>query len=784
MLVSLVATAQNVVNGVIKDKTSKKVLQFATATLLLPNDSSVIKSVVTDRKGKFLIENVQPGSYLLKSTFIGYEPVITSVEVTSNQQLNVGVIEIHFIPIRMKEVTVKSRNSLLNASIDRKIYNVDQDIMAQSGSASDILKNVPSIEVDIEGNISLRGSGNVLILINGRPSPLMGKSRAEVLQQLPANTIERIEVITNPSARFKPDGTAGIINIVLKKNTQNGLNGSITGNAGTRNRYNGNVNLNYKPGRFNLFGSFSMRKDKRLRTSTIDRVELDPVKSFYYDETRFHAHWLSNLGTLGADYTFNERNSIGISGNFLNMNPVRNDVSQKYYYDQDKLLTSNYDRLRYNLESEKEREASFYWQHNFRKEDHELHFEFNTSVDDEVDDNHYVNIYYFPSKPKSFDNTLIKQSDRQQNITVDYKLPLGDDAKLESGFEGNYSQIDLDFYGEFFDTARSIFLKDMTKTNRFLYKDYQHAVYTTYQKAYDKFSYAVGIRLEQVFLKGNLVTLDSAFKNNYFNIYPTLHLAYKLKKGELQLNYSRRVNRPDGDELNPFPTFSDPRNLSAGNPKLLPELIHSVELGYQWENKNFSFVPSLYYRYKKNGFTEVTYKINDSTFLTTNQNLSNDKSTGLELIFSAKNGKFFNANLSSNFFSNTIDATDLGYSNKKSIISMSTNLNATFTFTKTTMFQVSSNIRSARLTPQGKSQGSFVLNSGLRQDLFNKKMSIVFTASDIFKTFRQRSELNTSFIKQSTISRRDAQIMYLGISYRFGTSLKKTKEEMQFDNGL
>lgn len=199
----------------------------------------------------------------------------------------------------------------------------------------------------------------------------------------------------------------------------------------------------------------------------------------------------------------------------------------------------------------------------------------------------------------------------------------------------------------------------------------------------------------------------------------------------------------------------------------------------------FSFVPSLYYRYKENGFTTITYKINDSTLLTTQQNLSNDKSAGLELIFSAKNGKFFSANLSSNIFYNTINATDLGYSNKKSIISVSTNINATFVVTKTTMLQVSSNIRSARLTPQGKVSGNFVFNTGLRQDLFNKKMSVIFTASDIFKTLRQRSELNASFIKQTTINRRDAQIMYLGVSYRFGKTAKKTKEEnLQFDNGL
>jgi outer membrane receptor protein involved in Fe transport len=251
------------------------------------------------------------------------------------------------------------------------------------------------------------------------------------------------------------------------------------------------------------------------------------------------------------------------------------------------------------------------------------------------------------------------------------------------------------------------------------------------------------------------------------------------------LNYSKRVNRPEGDELNPFPEYRDPYNLQAGNPKLLPEIIHSVELGYKWQNEKFSFVPSLYYRFKKNGFTTVTIPLNDSVLLTTQQNLSNDKSAGLELIFSARAGTFLTANLSSNFFYSQIDATNLGYNNNKSIVSMAASFNATATLTKTTLMQVSCNYRSARLTPQGKSFGNFVFNTGFRQDLFKKKASITLTASDLFKTLRQKNELNSLYLKQLSVGRRDARIIYLGLSYRFGKTVKKNNEEkLQFDNNL
>src|SRR6185503_2741213 len=229
--VSVTDANNHIITGVVQDRSSKQPIEFATIQLLRVADSAVIATTVSDRKGKFELDKIANGNYILQFSFIGYEKAIMPVTVNQKKE-NVGTVGIGIASRDMGEVTVTSRKSLLNTSIDRKVYNVTQDIMAQSGSVSDILKNIPSVEVDIEGQVSLRGSTDVMILINGRPSPLMGRTRAEVLQQLPANSIERIEVITNPSARFKPDGTSGIINIVLKKNIKAGWNGSIIANAG------------------------------------------------------------------------------------------------------------------------------------------------------------------------------------------------------------------------------------------------------------------------------------------------------------------------------------------------------------------------------------------------------------------------------------------------------------------------------------------------------------------------------------------------------------------------
>ncbi|HUS03128.1 MAG TPA: TonB-dependent receptor [Chitinophagaceae bacterium] len=777
------------ISGTVTDGVSNSPIEFANVQLLKAADSSIIKATASDKKGKFTLDNIAEGNYVLLCTFISYNKVKLPITIKPGEKkLNTGIIKISSLSQTMNEVIVTTKKSILNTSIDRKIYNVGQDIMAQSGSAADILKNVPSVEVDIDGGVTLRGSPEVMILIDGKPSPLMGKTRAEVLQQLPANSIERIEVITNPSARFKPDGTAGIINIVMKKNLKSGWNGTLTGNAGNNKRYNGNVNLNYKTAKINVFGSYGIRQDSRQRLNIIDREEIDSAGHtvlFYNEQNASPARPLSHLFSAGTEYNLDEHNSIGISGNHSHRDQTKNDVANKYYYSPNHILTRQYDRLRYDPEYEIESDATVFWQHNFKKEDHEIRFEYNRSWQDELEDNNFTNKYTVPIAVTTFDNTLIRQTSKENHITADYSNALSENAKLELGYDGSFNVYDPVFYGEYFDASQQKFVKDITKSNKFIYDQKLNAVYGTYQRSYKAFGYSAGLRGEQTNIIANLVTKDSVLNNSYFKFYPTIHFDYKVKNGDIQLNYSRRVRRPEADDLNPFPEYADPRNLRAGNPKLLPEIINSIELGYKWQNENYSFVPSLYYRYKQNGFTQVTVKLNDSTFLTTQQNLSNDKSAGLELIFSARPAKFMQANISSNIFYNVIDASDLGFAAKRSVISMSTNFNTTFTITKNTMMQISSNYRSARLTPQGKSYGTFVFNSGIRQDLFKKKLSVTLTGSDLFKTLREKRELNTPFLKQLSIGRRDAQIFYLGLAFHFGKNIKKsTEEKLQFDNAL
>jgi outer membrane receptor protein involved in Fe transport len=342
----------------------------------------------------------------------------------------------------------------------------------------------------------------------------------------------------------------------------------------------------------------------------------------------------------------------------------------------------------------------------------------------------------------------------------------------------------MDLYVDYFDNTLQKLVKDTTKSSHFFLNKSINAVYSTYENIIGDLSFMAGVRLEQAIMNPQLLSLDSTITNKYFNLFPTLHLQYKLSKiASLQLNYSKRVHRPHDDDLNPFPEYQDPRNVRAGNPNLLPEYIHSVEFGCQMNFENFSFVPGIYYRYTTNRFTQITQQFNDSVLLTTQKNLNFDQSGGLEFVVSGSVANFFSTQLSLNGFYNQIDASNLGYNIRSSAYSWSGTLSFNFNVTKTTMFQVNSNYRSLRLTPQGEIGPSYAVNCGLRQDLFNEHVSIIFTVSDIFNTLKQNTTLNTPDLNDYSTRQRDGQIVYLGVTYHFGKTEKK-KEKMEYDDNL
>jgi outer membrane receptor protein involved in Fe transport len=366
---------------------------------------------------------------------------------------------------------------------------------------------------------------------------------------------------------------------------------------------------------------------------------------------------------------------------------------------------------------------------------------------------------------------------------IEYSNPLSENSTFEAGFSHEQNKQDIKNNADYFDTTSQSFVIDLGKTNHFLYNDAIDAFYATFEHSFGKIGFLGGLRYEYAQNKSHLITGDSTYKNNYSNIYPTCHLGYKLgENSELQLNYSKRTNRPEGEDLNPFPEYRDPLNIDAGNPKLLPEYIHSIELGWQIRKEQLSVTPSIYYRYRYNGFTSVTEPLRDSILLTTMRNLSSDQSEGVELIVNGSIGNYLDADLSANAFYNTIDASNIGFGKKKSTTSWSGTFNINYKLRPTTILQTNSYFRSTRLTPQGKYLANFVVNFGMRQDLFRDKFSLTFTISDIFNSRIQKTQTRTTWLTSDTRNGRDARIAYLGIMYHFGEANKKNaKKPLEYE---
>jgi len=768
------------ITGLIVEKGNDTPVEYASIQLLKITDHSPVEGTTSDPKGNFSISNVAFGEYSLAISFMGFEKLeLPNIRLTKEQStVNLGRILLEASTIAVEEVTVQGKRSTYKQTIDKKVFNVGTDLTSSSGSVSDLMQNVPSLQVDMEGNVSLRGSENVQILINGKPSALMGKNRAEVLQQLPANSVERIEVITNPSAKYKPDGTSGIINLILKKDRKDGFNGTFTANTGNKERYNSSLAVNYHTGKINLFGSYGIRLDRRDRYSKDDRIKTDSLtgeKSDLYQTIDSKARPTSHIAQTGIEWQMNDRNSLEASVNYTHMKFIRKENTLTNSTDNNQLLISNYNRNRYDDEYHQEVEMAAKYSRKIG-DDQELSVDYTHNSSKEQEDNHFTNQYLVPVKPDSKDNTLIWQANYENLLRVNYLCPLsGKDAELELGYELEANQSDLNFKAE--DLIGSTWTPDKARSNRFIFDETVHSFYATDKQTFGKFGMMAGLRAEQSIISSHLVTLDSLVNNNYFSIYPTLHTSFNFTdNSQWQLNYSKRINRPEGDDLNPFPEYRDHYNISAGNPKLKPEQIHSIETGILYHQGANTYSATLYYRYAYNKMTEITRFVNDSVLLTTKENLASSSSTGVEGIINRSLGKFGNVNLNFNGYLNKLDASNLGYSTSKTAFSWNTSLNTNFTITKLLMAQVNMRYASAVLTPQGERQPTFIVNTGARYDVFKRKASLMLTVSDLFDTFRNRTIIDTPELHREIESRRAPRIFYVGFTYHFGSTDKKGKE--------
>ena len=779
------ATVTGVVTGLVTDQSTHDPLESASVVLRSRADSSQVAGATTGKDGAFRFAPVPLGAYFVECSLIGHASFRSPAFQLSEASPRMALRTISLKPsaLVIDEVVVSSERSLFHHDIDRKVYEVDHDLMAKSSTASDVLQKIPSVQVDLDGNVSLRGSPDVMILVNGKKSPLMGKSRADVLQQLPAAGIEKIEVINNPSARFTPEGASGIINIVMKRNAGTGVSGDATGHVGASERNNENLTFGFHPKKLDLFGSYSYRNDLRHRTGSDARVP-SGAGNFYRegDEVTMRPH--VHIGSLGLSYHVTPKDQFDLSGDYFRRRPSRDAISTIVTQDGGGTIVTDFDRLQTGYELESVTSLTGAFQHDFAKEDRQLRVEAIGSDAPQSETAHFVENWRAPAQSRTGSDIQFHQSEKQAHVTIDYSDPIGKDSKLEAGFALEVHRQDIRSDADSLDVSQQQLVPDPTKTYRFQLHQAIDGAYATYERGLGKFTLLGGLRAEYAVVSSDLVTGGVGFTDRYRGLYPTLHLNYKVtQRDEAQLSYSRRIRRPESDDLNPFPEFTDPYNMEAGNPRLRPESIHSLELGYRLRGAHFSFLPSIYYRYKTDGFTRVTTALTDSTFLRTMANLASDRSAGFEPVLTLTVGRVLQANLNANVFHEQIDASNLGYSGTRSVTSWSGNGNVNMTPWPATMFESSATYRSARLTPQGHARPSFGLNVGARQNLFRDRFSLTLAVSDLLKTQRQETELDVAGIQQHVLTRRDSRIVYAGLTYHYGRPEKKDKDKpLQYED--
>ncbi|MFT4664301.1 MAG: ferric enterobactin receptor [Polaribacter sp.] len=754
LFISLLANGQNsnrnakglfskpVIKGNVIDSNNELPLEFATVTLMNAADSSVVTGGITDEKGSFLIES-RPGNYIVKIEFISYKNQYRdNIKLgKNNPKADLGTISLSPDANLLNTVEVRAEKSQLNIALDKKVFNVGKDLANRGGSATDVLDNVPSVSVDIEGNIALRGSGNVRILINGKPSGLVS-GNTNGLKSIPASSIDRIEVITNPSARYEAEGMSGIINIILRKEQQKGLNGSFDLTLGYPTQYGAAINMNYRRKNLNFFtniginqqegpgGGYENREFTTGDTTEITRQERDHLRGGLTRNIR-----------LGADYFINDKNILTTS--FLWSVSDQNNITDLKYEDFINSINNpiGISRREDNEEEDEvELEYAMTYRKIFSKEGHELTTDLRYQDNSEIELSDYVQSYFnkedLPSgQANDFQQSSNDEGERQTIFQMDYVHPFSKEKKFETGIRSSFRRIKNNYKVEELDLNEE-WQALIGLTNEFSYNEDIYAAYASYGDKIGKFSYQGGLRMEYTDILTKSKETNEEIPKSYINFFPSVNLSYDLPKSNaIQLSYSRRIVRPRFRLLNPFSSFSDDRNLRVGNPDLDPEFTDSYELGHikYWDKG--SLASAIFYRYS----TDVIDRIrevneNDGTTISRPQNLATRNEYGFEFVASYNPTKRIRINGDVNFLRSITDGSSQGQDFNADTYTMSGRIMTKLTILKSVDSQISYNYRAPRKTTQGTRNSIHSMDVALSKDVLKNNGTITFSIRDLFNS--------------------------------------------------
>ena len=759
------------ITGKVIDIDTGQPLEYATILFKNSNTPKLNQGGITNQNGIFKIEII-PGKYDIITEYISFEKNIEK-GIVLNSSKNIGEIKLRISVSNLDEVELIGEQTQVEIRLDKRVYNVGKDITVRGGSVSDVMNNIPSVSVDPEGNISLRGNGNVRILINGKPSGLVGLSGPQGLRQLPAESIEKVEVITSPSARYEASGTAGILNIILKKQNLEGFNGSLALNSGFPRAVGSNLNINYRENKINLFSTISINDAKSLGGGLFDSEYFNGVNpsTFTFEDRDYDRLRKRVFLNLGLEYYINDETSLTISGFTRNSDNFSENSTIIQDLDQNKLVLNEFGRFQDEEEDDISRQSTLNFTKKFNKKGHELVIEFQTeeSTEDESD---------YASNTNTFDQSSMTDETQQRKLLqLDYVYPINENTQFELGYRGNFSHLSTDY--NVFDILNNETTRNLNLSNIFVFNQDVNAYYTQYGKKINKFSYLLGLRAETTNLKFNQKTSQESNQKKYTDLFPTVNLSYEFSESEnITLGYSRRIRRPRSWSLNPFQSITSLTFFRQGNPDLDPSYSNSYDLGYLKRMKKFTFSGSVYFQKETDVIQRITEETGEIVRVSENPivdvpalrftsiNLSENIRTGTEftLTYTPKrtvrlsgNFNLFNSETIGNYKGDTFDA---------SILTWFARINSSFPLPLGTNAQINGYYRGPRENAQRKTKGLVGFSGAINKQIFKKKGTISFRASDIFNSQISRSTTLTDSFENYTEFQWRAPTYIFTLTYR------------------
>jgi ferric enterobactin receptor len=762
------------ISGSLVDSITSAPIEFATVGIVDDITGKVINGSLADERGSFRIGGMPEGQYTLQISFIGYATkTISGIQLTPKRpDYNAGTIILAAQSQLLDEIKVLGEAALIEAKPDRIVYNAEKDVTTRGGDAADVLRKVPMLAVDLDGNVSMRGSENVKILINGRPSSMFNSNIADALKMMPADQIKAVEVITAPSAKYDAEGTAGIINIITKKKNIEGLTGTVDGTVGTRNN-RGNANLNYGRGRLGINASGGghygypqdgttslFREENNLSDSTLLKQDGTTTTSRYGYRTN-----------VGIEYDANAFNIFNGSVSYRGGHNINNNDVLSVYQENESLVDS-YLRQQAAESDRHGWEWGIDFKHLFPKKDREWTFSADLDLDDDLSNADYDVSYYFPvNQPATLDNNINKGTNQEWSLQTDYSHPFNDHLKIETGLKASLRNIESAFtYRQFDQDVMSWFI-DPERTDIFYYDQHVLAGYvSTTAKIGEKTNLIAGLRAEATDLHGSFAFFTSPFNNAYTNWLPSITISRSIGQlNQIRVSYNQRIQRPNQRQLNPFVEYNDNRDISYGNPYLAPEYVHQIEIAGNFFMKGNMLSLSVYGR-QTDDLIESLLRINeDGISETTYENFGIRSAIGLNLFGTVLVGKklALRGGADVNLWKEEGQLENEDLSNTGSDISGRINL--TWTISETIKAEGFTFFRSPTYTVQGKTPSWSMMSVGVKKELFNRRFTV---GLNITEPFRE----NQSFIRELSgpdfyqYSKNVRPVRSFGISlgYRFG----------------